>query len=141
MKLIFSLFCRDIEAQQAFYQAMFGWPERLHARSPIYRGLETPNSALGLHGPPARGLLGLPPGEPAQDALVRSYPTIQLPAWTEVEALAAKAVSLGGAVIKPPFATYYGQWQAVLADPEGHMFRLACETLPPGVEAPQLVLG
>jgi predicted enzyme related to lactoylglutathione lyase len=51
-----------------------------------------------------------------------------------VEAVRAQ----GGQVLKGPFATYYSQWQAVLADPEDNVFRIAAASLPDGVTAPKL---
>lgn len=48
----------------------------------------------------------------------------------DVDVAAAQSVELGGAIVKAPYPTYYGQWQAVLSDPEGHVFRVSCERLP-----------
>jgi len=48
------------------------------------------------------------------------------------------ALARGGQVLKGPFATYYGQWQAVLADPENNVFRVASIGLPQGMERPTL---
>ena len=64
--------------------------------------------------------------------------TVSAPA--DVSAGAERAVTLGGAVLKPPYATYYGEWQTVLSDPEGHVFRLSCAALPEGVQAAVLSL-
>ena len=52
-----------------------------------------------------------------------------------VDDAAAFAALHGGRVVKPPYATYYGQWQTVLTDPEGHVFRASCAGLPEGVVA------
>ena len=139
MKLVYSLFCRDVEAQLAFYQGLLKLPEATHSRSPIFRGLLGPGFMLGLHAPPAYGLLGLADraGE-ARHAPVTSYATFELPLPADVDRLAQLASALGGRVVQGPFPTYYGQWQAVLADPEGHVLRLACTRLPQGVSAPVL---
>ena len=48
----------------------------------------------------------------------------------EVDDVAARTAQLGGHVVKPPCPTYYGQWQAVLSDPERHVFRVSTTTLP-----------
>ena len=40
MKLYFSLFCNDIQAQLAFYLALLGLPEAVKNRSPIYRCIQ-----------------------------------------------------------------------------------------------------
>jgi hypothetical protein len=55
-----------------------------------------------------------------------------------VEAAVPRALALGARLIKAPYATYYHEWQAVLADPEDHVFRLSTTSLPDGVTAPSL---
>lgn len=85
----------------------------------------------------ARSLLSLPEvgGERAGD---RGFPTIEVPAIAQVGVLADRAEVLGGAIIKRPFATYYGQWQVVLRDPEANLLRIACLDLPLGTSAPTM---
>ena len=134
---MFSLFCEDIEACSLFFQRLLHWPEETAFRSPIYRALQAPNCTLGFHGDPATELLGLTRGalRPAADP-VAGYPTLQVPGYADVDEIAGRVAALGGAVIKGPFATFYGQWQLVLADPEGHVVRIASMgPLPDGVEA------
>jgi ubiquinone/menaquinone biosynthesis C-methylase UbiE len=36
-----------------------------------------------------------------------------------------------GRIVKAPYTTYYGQWQAVLCDPEQQVFRLSALQAPP----------
>lgn len=143
MKLFHNLFCRDIEAQSRFYQALLGLPEDPVSRSPIYRAVTTPQFQFGFHAAAAYGLLQLgdrmPP--PAAEAPVTGYPTFMVDDIAAVDDGVARAVSLGGRLIKGPYATYYGEWQAVLADPEDHVFRFSHVGLPAGVEAPQLSVG
>lgn len=139
MEVNFSLLCRDIEAQMSFYQALFGWSEERALRTQIFRALKPANMLFGFHAPAARGLLSV-----GADAILASqaggFPTIHLPDVQGVGDVAAKAVRLHGSLVKAPFATYYGQWQTVLRDPEGNLLRVACLALPPGVEAPLLEL-
>ena len=73
---------------------------------------------------------------PSSPALppVTAYPTFMLDSTAAVEAACERALALGGRIVKPPAATYYGQWQAVLADPEAQVFRVAAAALPPGVQ-------
>ena len=40
------------------------------------------------------------------------------------DALVARAVELGGSVVKAPYTTYYNAHQVVLADPECNVFRI-----------------
>lgn len=142
MKLFVNLFCQDIEAQRAFYSTLLDLPEAVHSRSPIYRAIEAPGFQFGFHAPAAYGLLGLANRAPAPGAppTVTAYATFMLGTPAEVDAAAQRVPGLGGRVLKPPYPTYYREWQAVLADPEGHVFRLSTAGLPAGVQAPTLPL-
>ena len=142
MKLYFSIFCNDIEAQLAFYLALLRMPEAAKSRSPIYRCIHASSFEFGFHAAPAYALLGVPDRTPTPDQIspTTSYATFMLSSCAEVNELTAKAAQLGGRIIKTPYPTYYGQWQAVLADPENNMFRLSFLGLPEGVKAPKLVL-
>ena len=130
MKVWFNLFCQDIDAQQRFYQALLGWPEATGSRSPIYRALEQGGVQLGFNAWAAYALLNLgtrTPGDDSKTASVTTtaFATFMLDSPTDVDALAARTETLGGYMLKQPYATYYGQWQAVLCDPERHVFRLS----------------
>eukprot|EP01043_Picozoa_sp_COSAG02_P068085 COSAG02_NODE_11177_length_1776_cov_1.611807_2_plen_157_part_00 len=146
-RLMLSMFCRDVEACCTFFQQLFGWQEEVDFRSPIYRALCAPNCVLGFHADPATQLLGLSRDrqlDPGSDP-VSMYPTLQVPSYTDVDQIAAQVTVAGGSVIKGPFATFYGQWQLVLGDPEGHVMRIASiGPLPDGIEpsdAPPEVTG
>ena len=136
-KLWFNLFCRDIEAQLRFYQALLHLPEAEGTRSPIYRAVETAHFQLGFNAPEAHALLGLADRAwtAASPAPVTGYATFMLESPGAVTAAADHAVALGGRLVKAPYATYYGQWQAVLADPEDHVFRLSAFGLPGPIAA------
>jgi predicted enzyme related to lactoylglutathione lyase len=126
MKLLVNLLCEDIDRVCGFYAALLGLPEIAAARSPIYRVLDTGAAELGFNAPAARGLLGL------EDAAqgTRCFATFLVDEPAAVEAAARQTPALGGRVVKAPYRTYYGQWQVVLADPEGHVFRASCLRLP-----------
>ncbi len=142
MTLDFSLFCYDMTAQVGFYQALLNLPEATSSRSPVYRCIQTSSFELGFHAAPAYALLGVADRMPAPSPVlsVTGYATFKLASSAEVDDLSLRAVKLGGRIIKPPYPTYYGQWQTVLADPENNMFRLSFQGLPEGVIAPELVL-
>ncbi len=143
MKLDVNLFCRDVDAQFAFYQALLDLPEHLPSRSPIYRALHGAHFQFGFHALPAYGLLGLAERQPAAGAgpaPTTAYATFMLDSPAAVDAAAARATALGGRVVQGPYATYYGQWQAVLCDPEQHVFRCSVAALPGGMQAPLLTL-
>lgn len=120
-----NLFCRDPEALMGFYRDLLGLSEREEARSPIYRALRLGEAELGFNATEAYALLNLADRAPAAgERGVRAYATFVVADAAAVDALAARAASLGGAVVKPPYRTYYGAWQAVATDPEGNVFRL-----------------
>jgi predicted enzyme related to lactoylglutathione lyase len=118
-----NLFCRDPERLMGFYAALLGLPENEAARSPIYRALRFGAVELGFNRIEAYALLGIADRTPAAPA-TSAYATFQLDGEAEVDRLARRAEDLGGTLIKGPYRTYYGAWQAVAADPEGHVFRL-----------------
>lgn len=141
MKLWFNLMSRDIEAQFHFYREVLGLPEAESSRSPIYRALETEDFQLGFNnGQAAYSLLGLDDRQPPDTAprATVAYATFMLATPAAVDAAVQAVCAQGGRVLKAPFATYYGQWQAVLADPEDNVFRIATDSLPEGVAAPTL---
>jgi predicted enzyme related to lactoylglutathione lyase len=142
MKLYVNLFCQNIEAQLAFYLELLGLPEAVKNRSPIYRCIQATTFEFGFHAAPAYALLGMADRapEPGQTCPVTAYATFMLGSCAEVDAMSNQAAALGGRVIKKPYPTYYGQWQAVLADPENNLFRLGFQGLPEGVKAPKLVI-
>jgi catechol 2,3-dioxygenase-like lactoylglutathione lyase family enzyme len=137
MRLVVNLFCRDVDAQFTFYRGVLALPEIEASRSPIFRALGDGTAELGLNAQAAYTLLGLADRAAGTDAAppVTAYPTFQLDTPAAVDEAFARARDLGARVRREPFATYYGQWQAVLEDPEGNVFRLAATTLPDGVAA------
>jgi len=142
MKLWFNLFTPDPQALLDFYQALLGLPEAVASRSPIYRALETADFQLGFNARPAYELLGLPERAPALGSVppVTAYCTFMLDTAEAVSRCTERVAALGGRLVKPPYPTYYGQWQAVLADPQHNVFRLSALGLPAGVPTPAFPL-
>lgn len=143
MKLWFNYFCADIDAQYAFYQAVLALPEAEQSRSPIYRALETEDFQFGFNAVSAYTLLELQARRPAvqgEALAVTAYPTFMLDGPEAVDNAVLRARQAGAKMVKPPYATYYGQWQVVLSDPEGNVFRLASQGLPEGQSAPALAV-
>jgi len=144
MRLLVNLVCRDIVAQAVFYGRVLDAAEAESKRSPIYRALAVGTAELGFNAPAARALLGLaerhrtPVDGADAPPPVTAYPTFELGSPEAVEAAVARVEAAGGRLVKPCFATYYGQWQAVAEDPEQNVFRLAAASLPSGVERPRL---
>jgi len=81
---------------------------------------------LGFNADAAYELLGLQGRRPQGGAPVSAYPTFDVSTAGDVDALALRALGLGGLVMKPAYRTHYGAWQVVLADPESHVFRIHC---------------
>ena len=120
-----NLFARDIDALAGFYSGLLGFAEIVAHRSPIYRCLDAGGGMeLGFNAVDAYALLNLQDRQPVEAAPVTVYFTVELDSAAAVDALAADCVAGGGHVVKAPYLTYYNARQAVLADPEGNVFRL-----------------
>ena len=117
-----NIFARDIEALSGFYSALFGFAEIEAIRSPIFRGLDTGKSCIGFNAPEAYALLGLEAFSDSEGC--RSLLNIDVPDTATVDRLVPVAVARGATLIKAPYQTYYGWYQAVLLDPEGNVFRI-----------------
>lgn len=118
-----SLLVAEPDRSVAFYADVFGLPEVASLASPHFRGLRIGPTVLGFSGPKAYELLHLT--EPAPGAVgVDTFLTFEASTIEEVDELTARAQAHGATVLAPPAETYYGAWQAVLADPDGHVFRV-----------------
>jgi predicted enzyme related to lactoylglutathione lyase len=134
MKMLVNLLCTDVQSQMLFYEAVFGFTEIPASRSPIYRVLDTGGSELGFNAPDARALLNLPARAPMLPAdtlhATTVFATFMVDQPEAVDVAARRTLAHGGRIVKAAFRTYYQQWQSVLADPEGHVFRVSCLVLP-----------
>jgi predicted enzyme related to lactoylglutathione lyase len=120
-----NIFAADIEALSQFYGMLLGFPSMPDRASPIYRCLDAGGGLeLGFNAPLAYELLGVAGRKPAHEGRVNVYLTFEAASEADVDGLAARAVALGGSVVKPPYDTYYNARQAVLEDPEGNVFRI-----------------
>lgn len=140
---LFTMFCRDVERQMRFYQALVQWRDIPEWSSDIYRVLEKDGVQIGFNGWKAYELLSL--GErkrPEQaDFPVSSMLSFVVDTHTAVDEIARRLPELGGRIVKGPFPTYYGHWQLVFVDPENNVARITCPTLPAGVAVPQVDLA
>lgn len=115
-----------VAALAGFYAELFGFAEIVAHRSPIYRCLDAHGAELGFNAAEAYTLLNLDSRRPMDRAAplpLGAYFTIELDAPEAVDRIAMDCSRLGGAVLKSPYLTYYNARQAVLADPEGNVFR------------------
>jgi predicted enzyme related to lactoylglutathione lyase len=118
-----NLFARDPSGLAGFYAAVFGFPEVVADRSPIFHCLQAGAVRLGFHADAAYDLLDLAGRRPT-DSGVTCYVTVEVAGIAELDALCARAVAHGASLMKPSYLTYYGSRQCVLTDPEGNVFRI-----------------
>ncbi len=120
-----NIFARDIEGLSKFYADLFGFPEVVGHRSPIYRCLDVGGGVeLGFNAEKAYELLGLADRKPSGKAPVVTYFSIEVGNREAVDTAVAGIAKLGGRVVKPPYVSYYNAYQSVLEDPEGNIFRV-----------------
>jgi catechol 2,3-dioxygenase-like lactoylglutathione lyase family enzyme len=120
-----SIFAADIEAVARFYRDVFAFPEIEDYRTPIFRALLAHPTLLAIHADAARELLGLPAAGEARGARgFQGMLNFEVDSRDAVLTDVARAVEKGATLLKAPFDTYYGAFQAVLADPEGNVFRV-----------------
>jgi predicted enzyme related to lactoylglutathione lyase len=102
---------RDFDGNKAFYQAVFGYDfGDMSSEGFSY-------ATMDLDGRPVGGIGGLPADVPASvPAYWAAYFGV-----ADTDAIAARAVELGGQVIRPASDTPYGR-MATLADNQGAMF-------------------
>jgi predicted enzyme related to lactoylglutathione lyase len=125
-----NVFAADIVALSQFYMDVFGFPEIEAIRSPIFRGIDAGSCCIGFNAHDAYDLLKLDAYRTARG--VKFLLNIDVEDMAAVERVTERAVSLGAALIKAPYRTYYNWYQSVLLDPEQNVFRVN-HMLPAGV--------
>jgi predicted enzyme related to lactoylglutathione lyase len=116
-----NVFAKDMIALANYYQTLFDLEEITASRSEYFRGFETGGCCIGISSSDAYELVSLTKPETQTDTILMTFGA---PTREDVDAQCDFAVELGGTVVKPPFETYYGWYQAVLRDPEGNPFRI-----------------
>lgn len=117
-----SLITDDIVGLADFYAATFGFAEVDALRSEIFRGLDAGGVTLGFSTPAVYEMLHIEPWAAATGT--KQYLTFEVADDVAVEAAAATAVANGATLLHDPYETYYDAYQAVLADPDGNVFRI-----------------
>lgn len=127
MRVFFNLFSKDNVGLMMFYQSVLHLPELTEKRSPIYRALDAGATELGFNAYEAYDLLALSQRQPQENQSVPTiaYATFMLDSVDAVNVVVEQTAALGGKVVKNAYATYYNEWQAVLADPEENIFRVS----------------
>lgn len=117
-----SYVCEDIVALSGFYADVFGFVEVEELRSEIFRGLDVDGVTLGFSSSVVYEMLNM--ADWAGASGTKQYLTFEVGADTDVVDHTKAAVLLGASLLHEPYETYYGAFQAVLADPEGNVFRI-----------------
>ena len=116
-----NVFAKNMVALAEYYQTLFNLEEITASRSDYFRGFETGECCIGISSLDAYGLLSLTKPDTQTDTILMTFGASSR---EDVDDRCNYAVKLGGKMLKPPFETYYGWYQAVLRDPEGNPFRI-----------------
>jgi predicted enzyme related to lactoylglutathione lyase len=119
-----TFFARDVDALAGFYAAALGLAATVDD-SPRYRELSGGGARIGFAFSGAYDLLSLQ--DQAEPSGLRSILTFLIGGADGMDAAVARAVGAGAILVKPPYATHFGAWMAVLRDPEGNAFRLSAD--------------
>ena len=118
-----SFLTRDVQALPDFYKGVFGLEEIEASRSDRYRELSLGQLRLGFPFVDAYQMLDM--SDQADPTGVRSLVTFAVEDAATVDRLASRAAGLGARLVKGPLATGFGQYLAVLLDPEGNGLRIS----------------
>ena len=112
----------DFVALFDFYSATFELPEVEELHSDIFRGADVNGLTLGFSASIVYEMLNIQ--EWANPSGTTQYLTFEASSDDEVGVLTERAVSHGARLLHDPYETYYNAFQAVLADPDGNVFRI-----------------
>ncbi len=118
-----SIITRQVSELPDFYIEVFGLEEILASRSDRYRELSLGDVKLGFPSVDTYQLLDM--GDQADPTGVRTLITFAVETAALVDRLTGLAVDRRGRLVKPPFATSFGQYLSVILDPEGNAIRIS----------------
>ncbi len=121
-------FTRDVETLPTFYAEVFGLTEVEASRSDRYRELVLGELKLGFPSVDAYPVVGL--RDQADPKGVRAMLTFAADSPDAVDVLVARAIERGARFAKAPFVAGFGQYLAVILDPEGNAFRISAAAPP-----------
>jgi uncharacterized glyoxalase superfamily protein PhnB len=114
---------RDVAALATFYVEGLGLGEIVASRDERYREVRADGGCLiGFATDAVRPFVNLPE-EPATGT--RSLLTFNVDTVADVAPAIERAVAAGAELVRAAIETFFGQYQAVLRDPEGNIFRLS----------------
>lgn len=122
-----TFFTRDVDRMADFYVAL-GLEEIESSRSEFYREVQAGGAKIGFAAQAAYANLDMP--EEANPTGLRGIITFDVGTPDDVAPAVEKAVAAGGTLVKPGFETTFGQFLAVVRDPEGNALRLAAAVAP-----------
>ena len=117
-----SVVSEEIVELSTFYANVFDLNELAELRTDVFRGLDLGGVVLGFSPPIVYELLKIDAWADARGT--KQYLTFEASSAAEVERLCGSAVDRGARLLHGPYETTYGSRQAVLADPEGNVFRI-----------------
>lgn len=115
-------FTRDVNRMAEFYVAI-GLEEIVASRSDLYREVSAGAVRIGFAGQAAYASLNL--ADDADPTGLRGAITLDVGMPEDVGSAVQQALDAGGTLAKPGFETSFGQFLAVVKDPEGNAVRLA----------------
>jgi len=114
---------RDVAALATFYVEGLLLEEVMASRDERYREVKAGDGCMiGFATETVRPLINLPE-EPATGT--RSLLTFNVDTVADVAPAVGRAVAAGAELVREAMETGFGQYQAVLRDPEGNTFRLS----------------
>ena len=117
-----NLVSEDIVSLSRFYSDLFDLEELPDFRSEMYVALDLDGVMFGFSPPEVYDLLNIVPWRDGKGAT--QFMTFEVNSTTTVERLTSLAVEMGAQMLREPYNTSYGSRQAVLADPDGNVFRI-----------------
>ena len=105
-----------------FYSTTFDLPEVESLRSDIFRGADASGVTIGFSAPVVYEMLKIEEWRDPKGTA--QYLTFECESDEAVAAATNRAVDNGARLLHEPYETYYNAYQAVLADPDGNVFRI-----------------
>ena len=114
---------RDVAVLATFYVEGLGLEEIMASRDERYREVKADGGCLiGFATEAVRSFINLPE---EQATGTRSLLTFNVDAVADVAPAVDRAIAAGAELVREAKETFFGQYQAVLRDPEGNIFRLS----------------
>lgn len=118
---------RDVAALATFYVEGLGLEEVMASRDFRYREVSAGGCMIGFATEAVRPFINLPE-EPASGT--RSLLSFDVGSTADVATAIDRAVAAGAMLVREAIDTHFGQFQAVLRDPEDNIFRLSAAKTP-----------